>query len=136
MRVSDLDFVLEAVDLLASHGVRTWVCGGWGEELRGLRPPGEHADLDLLYPAPGWARVDELDLDWIEAKRSPWKRAFVLDATMVELLLVERGPGGWFTRLPGGRHEWPADVFATNGRISVASAAALAGVRSSDRRAA
>ncbi len=134
--MTDLAFVLSAVDVLSSHGVRTWVCGGWGEELRGLRPPGEHADLDLLYPAPGWSRVDELELDWIEAKRLPWLRAFVLDDNVVELLLVERDRGGWYTRLGGRRHDFPADVFSTNGRIAVASAAALAGFRASYRRAA
>ena len=134
--MNDHPFVLSAVDLLSSYGVRTWVCGGWAEELRGLRPPGEHDDLDLLYPAPGWSRVDELELDWIEAKRFPSLRAFALDDTVVELLLVERDRGGWYARLGGRRHDFPADVFSTNGRIAVASAAALAGLRDSYRRAA
>ena len=134
--MNDLAFVLRAVDLLRSHGVRTWVCGGWAEELRGLRPPGRHADLDLLYPARGWVRVDELELDWVEAKRSPWKRAFELDGTVVELLLVEHDVRGWFTRRSGQRHDWPADVFAANGRVGVASAAALNSYRDSYRRAA
>jgi Aminoglycoside-2''-adenylyltransferase len=134
--VNDLAFVLRAVDLLRSHGVRTWLCGGWAEELRGQRPPGEHADLDLLYPAPDWARIDELELDWIEAKRAPWKRAFSLEGTSVELLLVERDSRGWFTRRAGQRHDWPPDVFSANGRVGVASAAALSSYRASYRRAA
>ena len=134
--MSDLAFVLRAVEMLSAHGVRAWVCGGWAEELRGLRPPGGHDDLDLLYPAPGWERVDAIDLDWIEPKRAPWKRAFVLDGTMVELLLVERDLRGWFTRRAGRRHDWPPDVFATNGSIAVASASALEGYRASYRRAA
>jgi hypothetical protein len=134
--VNDLAFVLRAVDLLKSHGVRTWLCGGWAEELRGLRPLGRHDDLDLLYPARDWERVDALRLDWIEAKRFPWKRAFVLEGTMVELMLVERDARGWFTRPAGQRHDWPADVFAANGRVGVASAAALTGYRASYRRAA
>jgi hypothetical protein len=134
--VNDVTFVLRAVDLLRSHGVRTWLCGGWAEELRGLRPPGSHADLDLLYPAPSWARVDGLELDWIDAKRSPWKRAFELDCTAVELLLVQRDARGWFTSRSGHRHDWPSDVFAANGRVGVASAAALNSYRASYRRAA
>ena len=134
--MNDLAFVLRAVDLLRSHGVRTWLCGGWAEELRGHRPPGEHTDLDLLYPARNWARVDELDLDWIAAKQAPWKRAFTLDGTMVELLLVERDARGWFSRPFGNRHDWPGDVFAGNGRVGVASAAALNSYRASYRRAA
>jgi hypothetical protein len=134
--VTDVTFVLRAVDLLAAHGVRTWVCGGWGEELRGLEPPREHTSLELLYPGPGWARVDELELEWIEQRNLPWRRAFTLDGTTVELLLVEREAGGWFTRVAGLRHDWPPDVFATSGRIAVASAAALVGYRDSYRRAA
>jgi hypothetical protein len=136
--VNDLAFVLRAVDLLRTHGLRTWVFGGWGEELRGLAAPWPHADVDLLYPAPGWDRVDALDLEWIRGKRLPWKRAFVLDETMVELLLVELDDGEWVTRLPGRVHRWPPNVFAAGGRLPVASAAALAGYRAAyaSRRAA
>jgi hypothetical protein len=135
--VNDLDFVLRAVDLLRSEGVCTWVFGGWGEELRGLAPPSSHSGLDLLYPARDWQRVDALDLDWIAAKRRPGKRAFKLDGTMVELLLVERDERGWFTERSKGRHDWPDDVFATSGgRLAVASTAALAGYRRGYRAAA
>jgi hypothetical protein len=135
--VNDLPFVLRAVDLLWSKGVRTWICGGWADELRGLSPVRQHEDLDLLYPAPGWSRVDRLDLEWVEGKRFPWKRAFVLDDVLVELVLVERdAEGAWFTGLGRRRHVWPADTFAANGRLPVASAAALTGYRGSYRRAA
>jgi hypothetical protein len=135
--VNDLTFVLRAVDLLWSQGVRTWICGGWAEELRGLSPVRQHEDLDLLYPAPGWTRVDRLELDWVEGKRFPWKRAFVLDGVLVELVLVERdAQGAWFTGLGRRRHIWPPDTFAANGRLPVASAAALTGYRGSYRRAA
>src|SRR5262249_14449793 len=109
---------------------------GWGEELRGLEPPREHRDLDLLYPARDWARVDALDLDWIGAKRFPWKRAFTLDETMVELFLVERDDRGWYTPLRSRRHLWPADTFSTNGRLPVVCADALAGYRAAHERAA
>jgi hypothetical protein len=134
--VNDLAFVLRAVDLLRSHGVRTWLCGSWAEDLRGLQPPRQHGDLDLLYPAPDWSRVDELRLDWMDGKKLGWLRTFVLEGTMVDLFLVERDQRGWFTRFDRRRHEWPDDVFATNGRIGVASAAALAGLRTGRRRAA
>jgi len=134
--VNDLPFVLRAVDLLRSHGVRTWLCGSWAEDLRGLRPPDRHGDLDLLYPARDWSRVDELRLDWMDGRKLAWMRAFVLEGTMVELFLVERDARGWFTRLGARRHGWPDDVFTTNGRVGVASAAALAGFRGAYRRAA
>lgn len=129
--MNDLDLVVRAIDLLWSRRIRTWVFGGWGEELRGLVPPVEHADLDLLYPARDWARVDRLDLDWIESKRLPSKRAFVLDGVTVELFLVERDEVGWFTDLERGRHRWPADVFKANGRVPVASRDALVAHRAS-----
>jgi hypothetical protein len=130
--VNDLSFVVRAVDLLASHGFATWVCGGWAEELRGLCPPRDHADLDLLYPAPGFERLDLLELDWVEAKRSEWKRAFLLDEVLVELLLVRRDADGWCTR----SQRWPSNVFAAQGRVSVASADALASYRAWYERAA
>ncbi len=131
--MNDLEFVLRAVDRLRSEGIRTWVCGSWGEELRGLAPPGPHADLDLLYPARDWQRVDALD--WVEDERVGWKRTFSLESTLVELYLVERDEHGWFTRHGRSRHDWPDDVFATNGRIAVASFTALADFRRAHRRA-
>src|SRR5256885_3554068 len=87
-RMNDLAFVERAVSLLASKGVPTWIFGGWGEELRGLIKPRAHADLDLLHPAEDWGIVDNLFLDWIDGKRFPWKRAFVLEGFQVELFLV------------------------------------------------
>jgi hypothetical protein len=123
--VNDLAFVLRVVDLLASHGLRTWVSGGWGEELRGLRAPRVHAGVDLLYPAPDFARLDVLDLEWVDARRFAHKRAFVLDAVLVEVLLVARDAEGWHT----GVHRWPSDVFVSGGRLPVASAEALGSYR-------
>ena len=80
--------------------------------------------------------MDALRLDWMDGKKHAWMRAFVLEGTMVELFLVERDRRGWFTRLERRRHDWPDDVFTTNGRVGVASAAALAGFRASYPRAA
>jgi hypothetical protein len=134
--VNDLEFVLHVVDRLRSEGICTWVCGGWAEELRGLALPRPHLDVDLLYPARDWSRVDGLELDWIPGKRAHAKRAFVLDGVLVELILVERDKRGWFTQKPRYRHDWPDDVFATRGRLPVASTTALAGYRRAYRRAA
>ena len=131
--MNDLSFVERAVSLLASKGVDTWVFGGWGEELRGLIKPREHADLDLLYPAEDWSIVDNLYLDWIEGKRFDWKRAFKLEEITVELFLVQYDARGWYTQLERRRHNWPANVFAGTGRTPVASTAALAGYRHSYR---
>ena len=130
----DLSFVLRVADLLEGARLRTWLCGGWAEELRGLRAPCEHSDIDLLYPGRDFNRVDR----FIEraaavggevGKNRPHKRAFELEGVLVELLLVQRDDHGWFTDLPGGRHRWPPDVFSTAGRLPVASEAALTGYR-------
>ena len=135
--MNDLDFVLCTTDRLRAHRVRTWIFGGWGEELRGLTPQRGHTDLDLLYPARDWSRVDALDLEWVDAKRLPWKRAFTTEGTLVEIFRADRDDLGWFTQLQRRRHDWPADVFAANGSLPVASRAALIGYRAARvRRAA
>ena len=131
--MNDLVSVEGVQTYLRAQGIETWVFGGWGEELRGLIRPRDHADLDLLYPAPGWDRLDRLDLDWIEGKRFPWKRAFVLEGTVVELFLVERDEDGWYTALQRRVHRWPADTLASRGHLRVASPAALASFRHSYR---
>jgi hypothetical protein len=131
--MNDLAFVERAQTLLRSKGVETWVSGGWGEELRGLIKPRAHADLDLLYPAERWDDVDALYLDWIDAKRFAWKRAFVLEAVTVELFLVQRDEDGWYTTLARRTHRWPDNLLTSNGHLRVASTAALASYRHSYR---
>jgi hypothetical protein len=131
--MNDLGFVMRVVDLLEDARLRVWLFGGWAEELRGLRAPCEHTDVDLLYPGRDFTRVDSFvqrfGVDEIEAKHRPHKRGFELEGTLVELLLVQKDDAGWFTELPAGRHDWPSDVFATAGRLPVASVAALEGYR-------
>jgi hypothetical protein len=131
--MNDLAFVERAVGLLASKGIDTWVFGGWGEDLRGLILPREHADLDLLYAAEDWNEVDAVYLDWNESKRYPWKRAFVLEGIAVEMFLVQRDGRGWYTQLKRRRHDWPENLLGSNGHLPVASTAALASYRHSYR---
>jgi hypothetical protein len=131
--MNDIAFVERAVRLLAAHGVDTWIFGGWGEELRGLIHPREHGDVDLLYPAEDWQGVDALAFDWVEGKKYPWKRAFRLEGTLVELFLVQHDEQGWYTQLARRCHRWPDNVLASNGPLRVASTAALASYRHSYR---
>jgi hypothetical protein len=131
--MNDLAFVERAQTLLRSKGVETWVFGGWGEELRGLIKPRDHVDVDLLYAGESWDAVDELYLDWNDGKRFPWKRAFVLEETAVELFLVQHDEQGWYTTLARRTHRWPDNVLASNGHLRVASTAALASFRHSYR---
>ena len=129
--MNDLPFVMRVVDMLEDARLRVWLFGGWAEELRGLRAPCEHTDVDLLYPARDFSRVDRFVGDGGDDR--PHKRSFEVEGVPVELLLVQKDEQGWFTELPRGRHRWPADVFATAGRLPVASAAALEGYRHSRR---
>jgi hypothetical protein len=131
--MNDFAFVQRAISLLTAQGIDTWVFGGWGEELRGLILPRDHVDLDLLYAAEDWDSVDTLDLDWLEGKRFPWKRAFILDDVAVELFLVQRDDRGWYTQLQRRRHDWPEDLLESNGRLPIASTTALASFRHSYR---
>jgi len=130
--MNDLSFVMRVVDLLEDARLRVWLFGGWAEELRGLRAPCEHADVDLLYPGKDFARVDAF-LAGRDAKRRGHTRSFELDGIPVRLMLVQRDEQGWYTDLPHARHRWPADVFATAGRLPVASVAALESYRHSRR---
>lgn len=134
---NDLDFVLRVVIMLESAGMTPWLCGGWAEELRGLRPAGEHRDVDLLYPAEGFDKVDRFlagnsMAEEILLKRFSHKRAFELQRIMIEVTLVEQENGCFFTSYFSGRHtvRWPDDTFqwiivGDDFRLPVASEAAL-----------
>jgi len=130
--MTDLSVVMRIVDQLENARLRVWLFGGWAEELRGLRAPCEHTDVDLLYPGRDFSRVDRF-VGGGEVDLRPHKRSFELDGIAVELLLVQKDEQGWYTDLPRGRHRWPADVFATAGRLPVASVSALEGYRHSRR---
>ena len=111
--------------------------GACGRPSCGLRAPCEHVDVDFLYPGRDFSRVDALFdravFAEVAGKQRPYKRAFMLDGTLVELLLVQKDSNGWYSELPRGRHSWPADVFANAGRLPVASVAALESYRHSRR---
>ena len=129
--MNDLDFVMRVVDVLEDARLRVWLFGGWAEELRGLRAPCEHSDVDFLYPGRDFARVDRF-LGQTDDTR-PHKRTFEVEGIAVELLLVQKDERGWYTKLPAARHNWPSDVFANAGRLPVASITALESYRHSRR---
>jgi hypothetical protein len=126
---------------LGTSDARTWLFGGWAEELRGLRAHRPHTDIDLLYPAAGFAVVESLlasdCVEEIEGKRFPHKRAFVFEGVMTELFLVCRDELGLYTMFWGDtRHDWPNDTLSspTSFEWPVASSAALMGFRQYHRR--
>lgn len=133
--MNDLAFACRVFDLLASEGVLTWIFGGWAEGLRGLRPPAEHSDVDLLYPASDFAAVDALlarrdDFKEIEMKRFAHKRAFVYEGTMVELFLVQEDAEGLYTNFNERfRFAWPNGTLARRGGLPVVGREALVSYR-------
>ena len=131
----DLPQIQRIVRLLEAHGVVTWLCGGWAEELHGPIAPRSHQDIDLLYRAADFELVDRFLKqradEEIVAKRFSHKRAFVVEGVMTELILVRPD----LTTLFWDEHEfaWPADVFAAeDSYIRLASVAALAAYRRAD----
>ena len=52
-------FLEDTLQELKSASINTWIFGEWAEELWGLRPPGLHGDVDLLFPADDFSRVDQ-----------------------------------------------------------------------------
>jgi hypothetical protein len=131
---NDLPFVHRAVRALREGGVDVWVFGGWAEELLALAPPRAHADLDLLHPGPSFAAADaliaELHLEEVAEMHLPHKRAFLFEGVTVELFLVRRDEGGYYTEFGGGqRYDWPDDVFAGDGIIPLAGRRTVADFR-------
>jgi hypothetical protein len=131
-----LELTLAVMHRLAHAQIATWLCGGWAEELHGLAPPRLHHDVDLVYPAPTFARLDRwlaaaTDLRVIPAKRFSHKRAMLCDDVMVEVLLLEPQGTGYLTRFFDGAFQlvWPAgtlsQVFVGDRWVPVASAEAL-----------
>ncbi len=59
MAENTLDLLAEVIQMLADAQINTWLFGGWAEELSGLCPPRPHRDIDLLYLAQGFTRLDE-----------------------------------------------------------------------------
>jgi hypothetical protein len=136
---NDLSHLRSVVALLRSVGLDTWVFGGWAEELRGISRSRAHADIDLLYLAAGFDRVDRLchegALSEIVAKRFPHKRALAVDGVMVELFLVQRDGAGLHTDFWATvRHEWPRDSLSTHRGLPVARTGALLGYRIAHER--
>ena len=74
--MTDVAVVLRVVDLLEAARLRVWLFGGWAEELRGLRAPCEHHDVDFLYPGRDLARVDRFIGDFVRRCAFCQKRFF------------------------------------------------------------
>jgi hypothetical protein len=141
-----LDFVLGIMGRLAQAQIATWLSGGWAEELRGICAPRSHRDVDLLYPAPHFAHLDQwladaADLFALPAKQFSHKRAFLCEQVMIEVILLEpEQKGGFLTNFFNRRYQfiWPAQTLsffqARDRMVPVVSSEALQAYRQHHHR--
>jgi hypothetical protein len=129
--------LVDLLDLLQANAITPFVFGGWAEELWSLIPARSHRDIDLLYLADDFRRVDDFLLHCenakeVGAKHFPHKRAFEWQGVLVELILVQ--PKGEFSQTCFFSGEvsivWPEDTFrfsliVGDRNVPVASPAAL-----------
>jgi len=139
--MNDINHLRRIQQSLLAEGVESWVFGGWAEELRGLRRPAPHNDIDLLIRDGCFGTVDRMipskkEFVEIPEKRFSHKRAFEHDTIRVELFLVH--PETLTTDFFDGGHsfQWPSDTFRAGQSISgitVCSKSALQLYRSKHR---
>ena len=131
-----LELLAEVVQTLSDAQVRTWLFGGWAEEVSGLCRPRPLRDIDLLYPAQSFDRLDEFlqtqrGAKEVEAKRFPHKRAFEWENVLVEVFLVRSDADVLVTDFFGTfSFVWPQDTLLQTAKLPTgewpcASAAAL-----------
>ena len=136
MAENTLELLAAVVRMLADAQVETWLFGGWAEELSGLCPPRAHRDIDLLYPAQGFHRLDQFlrvqgGIQEVTAKRFPHKRALEWSGALVEVFLVRPEAEGLVTDFFGAfPFVWPQDTLSSTvtlpgGEWPCASEAAL-----------
>ncbi len=124
MADNTLLLVADVVEALAEANIKTWLFGGWAEELSGVSPQGPHRDIDLLYPAEDFGPLDEFlrahsDVEEVRTKRFSHKRAFRWQGVLVEVLLAHREGAGMVTTLFGTHSfTWPPDTFSRMVRLS------------------
>jgi len=126
------DLVCDVLALLAAQAVHCDLFGGWAEELLGLRQPGPHADVDLVYRADSFAAVDAVirraSVREIPEKRFSHKRAIIHRGILCELLLVQDRDRAPFTLFWSDvRFRWntpflyPGTIMLNGQAISVVS---------------
>jgi hypothetical protein len=89
---------------LAAADIPCLLFGGWAEEALGLAQPRPHKDIDLLLQAPSFDAADRLlsrsnIFDEVALKRFAHKRAFMFDAVLIEITLIQTEGGipvTWF----------------------------------------
>ncbi len=141
MKINTFSFVNHLLHTLAAAHTRSWLFGGWAEEVWGVIAPRPHNDIDLLYPAADFGTLDQFigtnpSMAEILAKRFSHKRAVMYHDVMVEWFLLESHGTGYATHFFDGKHSfyWPdgslTQVRGLDGQhVDVASRDALTAYR-------
>ncbi len=120
MAENTLGLVAEVIKTLADAHIKTWLFGGWAEELLEIRPAGLHKDIDLLYPAQDFDLLDnflqtQTDMSEVLSKRFGHKRAFQWRTVLVEVFLVRSEAAGFATNFfDTYQFAWPQDTFSAS----------------------
>jgi hypothetical protein len=125
--------VLTVVSTLQKRDLSVWLFGGWAEELREMREPGPHSDIDLLLRAEDFDQLDSILAELpgvveIPQKHFSHKRAVEWSGVRVEIFLVQPRATDVTVFFDGGVvFDWPADAFTDSsiGNLPVASLTAL-----------
>lgn len=108
MRTNTVSFVTDLLPTLATAHVRSWLCGGWAEEVWGVIAPRSHTAVDRLYPAAHFVALDQLimpttSMTESRAKRFSHTRAVMYHDVMVEWLLIASCASRYVTNFFDGR---------------------------------
>jgi hypothetical protein len=119
MSANTLPFVLATLERFHIARLPVWLFGGWAEEVWSMSAPRTHHDIDLLYVAHTFDRLDQFidhtsAVTEICAKRFSHKRALLYQGVMIEFLLVEPQIEGYLSRFFTNLYElvWPRDVLS------------------------
>lgn len=141
-----LPFVCDLMWQLEEAGLRTWLFGGWAEEVWQLSPPRAHYDIDLLYVASDFQQLDAWmsqrgEFEPVVGKCFYHKRAFVYQGVLVEIFLLESSGNSYITKYFGDKYvlKWPEGTLsevqlADDARITLASPEALRCYRAQHER--
>lgn len=118
MAENTLEALADVVKILADAEIKTWLFGGWAEELLEICLPRPHKDIDLLYPAHSFEILDKFlrpqeTVIEVQAKRFTHKRAFRWQGILVEVFLVRFESGAFVTDFFGMLpFVWPQDMLS------------------------
>jgi hypothetical protein len=116
-KMNTIELVRKVMSDLDSYGISTQLGGGWAEELQGLMEKRAHKDIDLFYIGTTLDLVDSYmsmsGYTEITAKHLPHKRAYLVDGTMVEIILIQTDKTGCYISFYNNKKYYFPDIVHT-----------------------